>query len=263
MEKVPCENCSNLILPTTAADNGGLCVPCSRGQITFCKVCGARAFKTMRGVELDDLCNKCRVTEAKARPTQIDAFIESHGHGDCSLLRRLFELDELLRRDGLDNLGGFRLIDPPKHYGTEATPKNSISFAETGGDWVHFSLVSVRGRVSDDSPVVLAYPATSEGHWEANAIVGETLHEFLCLGCRWGFSPIENLTIDWEGSIDELTHGPEPEDLYEDEVQTLEIYRRKLNLEPWPVVEERLRQLQDRKRFLLKFPFFRLPWKRA
>ncbi|MGH9897160.1 MAG: hypothetical protein ACREA0_35230, partial [bacterium] len=89
------------------------------------------------------------------RPTEIRRFVAAAGQGDCSLLVRLFELDERRRRKSLDRYIGLNLIDPPRKCETEITPSNSLAFAETGGEYVHFSLLSVKGRVSDASPVLL------------------------------------------------------------------------------------------------------------
>jgi hypothetical protein len=202
------------------------------------------------------------VKKAKEQPTEIHKFIEKHGGGDCSLLRQLFELDERLRREEKDGYIGLNLIDPPEPYGSESTPKNTIAFGETGGDWVHFSLITVKGRVSDASPVVLTYPATLEGPWEANVIVGESLRDFLSLGCEAGFEPIEDLALFWEQAIDELIQGPNLEEMDSKDLETLRIYREELNLEPWEDIRGRLEELQKRKRFLLKFPWLRLPWRR-
>lgn len=214
----------------------------------------------MRGVELDALCGKCRVEEESLRPTEIEAFIKEKGRGDCSLLVRLFKLDEKLRRDGLASYIGLNLIDPPVFYDSEVTPRNTLAFAGTGGDDVHFSLVTVKGHVSDSSMVVMTCPDMSDDRWRANVVVGESLHDFLSLGCECGYDTLETLPYDREGVLERLRSGPDPDDEDDEALATLAAYRQTLGLKPWVDVEERLDQLEKRKRFALRFSRFWPPW---
>lgn len=255
--KVSCNRCGAEILARTADRHGGLCVPCSRGQTTTCRICGGRAFRTMRGVELGDICTKCSGEQEKQRPTAIRAFVERAGEGDCSLLVRLYEIDERLRRASLGGDAGLGLIDPPEPYDSEVTPLNAFAFAGTGGENVHFSLISVKGRVSDASPVVITVPSAGETEWDANFIVGGSLREFLSLGCQCGYDTLEDLAYDWDATIDELQNGLPSEEVFEDDQERLQIFRAELGLQPWPNVRERLEALQQQKRFILRFP---KPW---
>lgn len=196
------------------------------------------------------ICRKCRVEEERRRPTEIRRFAEATGQGDCSLLVRLFELDERLRRDSLRWIG-LNLVDPPRTYATEATPRNSVAFAETGSEDTHFSLVSMKGRVSDSSPVVVTVPRAGATPWEVNFLVGESLHEFLSLGCHRGYSDIESLAYEWDATIADFEQEPEPGESVDEE--TLRVYREELGLRPWANVRERLQALERQKRFVLRF----------
>lgn len=256
-----CRICHASILPATAERHDGLCVPCSRGERIACRVCGAQCLRSTRGVDLGGICGKCRVEEEKRRPTEIRRFVETVGQGDCSLLVRLFELDERLRRESLDRYIGLNLVDPPRRYETEITPKNSVAFAETGGEDVHFSLVSVKGRVSDASPVVVTVPSTGGTHWEGNFLLGESLHEFLSLGCHSGYSDLEQVAYEWDATITNLEEHAEPEGGLESG-ETLRIYREELGLRPWANVRERLVALERQKRFVLQFGRDWLRWLR-
>ena len=260
MQTIACLACGAEIQPLTAAKNEGLCIPCKRGVRTQCRVCGAPAFKEMRGAELPPLCMKCRVEAERLRPTTIESFVNERGHGDCSLLVGLFKLDERLRRDGLDSFIGLNLIDPPEFYGSEVTPRNTIAFAGTGGNDVHFSLVTVKGRVSDDGMVLMTCPDMGDARWDANILVGENLRDFLSLGCECGYDTIENLPHDREAVIEQLRSGSDPEEQDEEERATLAEYRRALGLKPWTDVEERLNRLESRKRFALRFSRFWPLW---
>ena len=200
--KVPCAECGAEILPTTAERHGGRCVPCSRGNTTTCRVCGARTLRAARGVDLGDLCSRCRVEQEKNRPTKIREILDSPA--DCPLLVALFDLDAELRRESLGGTAGLGLIEPLVRYESHATPKNTVAFAETGGDDVHFNLVTVKGAVSDESPVVMTTPYASEKPLECNFLLGMSLREFLSLGCDWGFDQLEQLPYAWEETVEEL-----------------------------------------------------------
>lgn len=50
---------------------------------------------------------------------------------------------------------GLILFAPPRNGGYWCTPVNALSFATTGGDGVHYSLLAVEGRVTDFSPVII------------------------------------------------------------------------------------------------------------
>jgi hypothetical protein len=194
------------------------------------------------------------------RPTEIETFVQRHGTGDCSLLVRLFKLDQELRRTKSNAVIGLGLEDPPEHYGHPFTPKNSITFATTGGDDVHFSLVSRRGKVSDLSPVVVTIPAAEEAAEEASFLVGNNLYEFLCLGLRAGFDPLEDLTYAWEETVQELETGPEPGEFDADDLKTLKLLKDELNLKPWEDIDGRLRELQQGRRSILRFRKKWWPW---
>jgi hypothetical protein len=65
------------------------------------------------------------------------------------------------------------------------TPKNVVTFATTGVDGVHFSFLELKGKVNEQSPVVVTNP--SDG---TNFIVGENLKDFLDIGSFRGYSAL-------------------------------------------------------------------------
>src|SRR5687767_64611 len=75
---------------------------------------------------------------------------------------------------------GLILQIPPGRRDYHCTPLNSVTFASTGGDGVHFGFLHVEG--CSLSPVVMTVPM-SDVH---NFVVGESLFEFLCLGAKRG-----------------------------------------------------------------------------
>lgn len=87
---------------------------------------------------------------------------------------------------------GLLLHDECENGGYHNTPKNSVAFASTGGDGVHFSFLVDYDRVTEVSPVVITVPSAGESE-DANFIVGETLHDFLRFGLRHGYFALEQL----------------------------------------------------------------------
>jgi hypothetical protein len=127
-----------------------------------------------------------------------------------------------------------------------------VAFAETGGDDIHFSLVSVNDRVSDASAVVMTVPSLGKTPWDANVMVGESLHGFLSLGCRLGYAAIEQLAYDWDEAVLDLERWRNVETEPSSE-KALRAYRKELELEPWSDPRRRLATLEQGKRFVLRF----------
>ncbi len=145
---------------------------------------------------------------------------------------------------------GLLLERPPKRYEYESTPANALTFAHTGGDGVHYSLLDLGEGPSDASPVVMTVPMNPD---EPNVIVGRDLHDFLCLGCRTGYFALEQLTYDRSGTVAWL-QAPDPsqiEDLWFEGAPSgrqrhlLDLFVRSFRLTPWDGVAEHLDNLQQ------------------
>jgi hypothetical protein len=154
---------------------------------------------------------------------------------------------------------GLNLLDPAKRFGYDVTPLNASTFAHTGGEGVHFSLVHIEGKLTDDSPVVMTLPA---GFERKNVILGSNLVEFLCLGCQIGYFPLEQLiyqysdTIGWikDPTLWHTAAGYTSDDPYLlKEQRLLRIIRDEFSLSPWQEAEERLFDLQIEYLPLLKY----------
>jgi hypothetical protein len=65
----------------------------------------------------------------------------------------------------LEPYGGTILYDPGM------TPINSVAFATTCGDDVHFGLLAVEGKCGDSSPIVMTVPMAGGSPEEANFIL--------------------------------------------------------------------------------------------
>ena len=82
---------------------------------------------------------------------------------------------------------GLEPVRPMTHFGYFCTPKNSKTFASTGGDGVHFGFVDVQGANSDSGPIVMTVPMAETN----NVIVAEDLEEFFCIGYFVGWFALE------------------------------------------------------------------------
>jgi hypothetical protein len=138
-----------------------------------------------------------------------------------------------------------------------ATPRNCRTFAHTGGEGVHFSLLVRDGRICEESPVVITIPLLE------SLVVGETLFDFLCLGRHRGYFALEQLAYDraltlkvftdphWQAN--ERRHRSVGYAVDETDYRLLDWLAGELELSPW-TDPERFQQLQDRFLPLLQLP---------
>lgn len=137
---------------------------------------------------------------------------------------------------------GLILYDPPRNAGYRSTPVNSITFASIGVDGIHFGSVTDADVVDPMAPVVITIPMAIEN---PNYIVGSTLHDFLCLGCRQGYSNLGNLHLCLEDTFD---HFQNPPGKFFDErsPDILQALSDEFSLVPWSDVRGHFRSLQSR-----------------
>lgn len=167
------------------------------------------------------------------------------------LLQELSDFnDEIAARRGcsrevaLDDVG-LLLRDQACPY--DLTPRNVIEWASTGGDGNHYSLLRLGDRAPDDFPVVLTVPmALHEDKSRYNHIVGESLREFLNLGCYYGYFAIDGLAFEagHPELIRDLGQSQPLEDDWPEKLELLAEMRARFDLKPWPDVAGRLRQLK-------------------
>ena len=186
------------------------------------------------------------------------------------LLNRLRKLDKVAARrfpgeffPGFGSLG-LILNSQLKHGGYYCTPTNTLAFASTGGDGVHFSFLVDNGKITDKSPVVITIPTTDH----PNYIGGESLFDFLCLGYyrgyfglgnageerffeayssgKWPLSEVEGRLPDWDGAI-----GYGVSDYNR---KVLEFLIAELGLSPWKGLKQKFERLQK-----LYYPMLDIP----
>lgn len=131
---------------------------------------------------------------------------------------------------------------PPRNEGYWCTPTNSLTFATTGGDGVHYGLLSINSEFTDLSPVVMTVPMCDT----PNTIVGANLKEFLALGCRYGYFALEQLVYDKDATLKELELARFDPEYAQHERDLLQRISSTFNLKPWQNPAERLQQLQAR-----------------
>jgi hypothetical protein len=162
------------------------------------------------------------------------------------------DLDQLFRLAGNNGTAddwnhhfdpiGLILQIPPKCEGYWCTPLNSVTFARTGGDGTHYGLLSPPGLSRDTQPVVMTVPMSDE----PNVVVGESLREFLALGCRFGYFALEGLVHQPSETLSELESGAYDQERSPDEIRMLERLQQAFDLRPWRDPKSRLAELRLR-----------------
>src|SRR5688572_1018832 len=98
---------------------------------------------------------------------------------------------------------GLRVHPTLERWTYAPTPVNSVTFASTGGDGVHFGLLQGLSTTSRDGPVVMTVPMAALDHVrDANHVVAESIREFLGLGCVRGWCELEQLAYRSEYALE-------------------------------------------------------------
>jgi hypothetical protein len=143
-------------------------------------------------------------------------------------LKQYYDCLSDTERDELESEGAF-LEYPPVEMGYDSDPNNYLAFMSTGGDGVHYSLP----KGMKDGKVIMTVPMNFGNE---NMVVGESLFEFLALGCDFGYFGLEQLMYDFNDTINEI-HNAQPRS------RALKRFKAHFNLTPWPDIEARLREL--------------------
>ena len=161
---------------------------------------------------------------------------------DHPLLERLHDVDQHIRKTfklprwadaGVGSVG-LILYQKLENGGYWCSPKNASTFATTGGDGDHYSLLIKDGVINETSPVVLTWPSEGE-----QTIVGASLYDFLCFGMHGGyFQVLAGHTDVPDVKAHELLFHSHVED-YQQEV--LAYMTAQLDLKPWPHAERSVR----------------------
>jgi len=155
-------------------------------------------------------------------------------------LERLWQLADSSPRpkgrscDGTFGPIGLILQRPPARATYGSTPANTLAFAWTGGDGVHFSFVVSGGAIHEDSPILMSVPM----HFACpNLVVGRNLRDFLALGVGCGFFALERLAYEADVFLGGYPTAIEHLD------EQLRLIRTAFDVEPWTDPKSRLGEL--------------------
>lgn len=144
---------------------------------------------------------------------------------------------------------GLILLTEIKHLGYWCTPTNTVTFAITGGDGVHYGLLCDSNTIDDNQPVVMTLPCADN----CNIIIAENFIEFLSLGSRSGYFDLEQIEYCSEEHIAKLDSTTYSEEASESEVLLLKKIESEFSLQPWLDHEARLSELKKKYFNLLKY----------
>ncbi len=134
---------------------------------------------------------------------------------------------------------GLLLVRPLERWDADCTPLNSLTFAQTGEDGTHFSLLEVDAIALDASPVVMTVPGAAE---ECNLVVAANFDEFLAVGAISGWFTLEQLAYGLDDALEELaTPDLDP---WSEREQLISLLRERLEIEPTPLTLKRFEELQ-------------------
>lgn len=129
-------------------------------------------------------------------------------------------------------------IRPLENRGYFCTPKNSLSFASTGGDGVHFGIITDSKQKDASGPIVMTVPMAHTN----NVVVAEDLTEFFSLGYHVGWSALEQIVYDLDETIDYFSKSDA--EITKEELLFLKIFREELSLKPTSLTKTRLSELE-------------------
>ena len=145
-------------------------------------------------------------------------------------------------RDAANRLLSKLDLAPPGEQRVEdywCSPVNVSTFACTGMAGAHFGFIDTDDEIQ---PIVLVAPDSGE---RPCTIVGESLHEFLCLGCQNGFGLMVELPHRPAKIVERLEGPPKAGPLYDERNELLRSLRERFELKPWPSIGQRLFELQQ------------------
>lgn len=131
-------------------------------------------------------------------------------------------------------------IRPMKREEYGCTPHNTLSFATTAGDGVHFGFMGDPATDINDGPVVMTVPMAKNN----NIIVAESFAEFLAIGIQIGWFGLEQLAYDLDSTISDYEQ-PDP-DMSSEARLFLEMIQQEMPIAFTPLSKIRLAELHDR-----------------
>lgn len=134
---------------------------------------------------------------------------------------------------------GIEPVMPAESLYYSCTPRNSVTFARTGAEGVHFSIVN-DSNTTVSGPIIMTVPMAAT----TNIVVAETLNEFLSLGCFGGWSALEQISYNLEKVISYYSYNNFETSDTED--RFLSLIRSAFKLKSIPLSQHRLEQLEEK-----------------
>jgi hypothetical protein len=129
-------------------------------------------------------------------------------------------------------------------------PANAIRFAHNGAE-ATFGFLVLAGEINDETPIVLTCVGSGK---QRNFIVGESLHDFLCLGYHRGYFALESLSYNTRQSLKCIASGrrrPRSETdwltgfgVSNEQLTVLQYLRDAMGLHPWRDPIRKFQRLQ-------------------
>jgi hypothetical protein len=130
---------------------------------------------------------------------------------------------------------GLILLPDGSHYDYLCTPVNSVTFATTGGDGVHFGFLLI--EQCRQMPVVMTVPMSDA----YNLVIAEDFQEFLRLGYHAGYFALEQFIYEPEWAA--RFHSRDDPEMGPDEKILLAHLREQFQLEPLPDIGSRVQEV--------------------
>lgn len=154
-------------------------------------------------------------------------------------LARLTQLLQAADPQIVDDLGLLPHADL-RPSGYMQAPRNALTFASTGGDGVHNSVLDLGEGISNASPIVMTVPMADQ----PNRVVGADLRQFLGLGLHSGYFILEQLQYDFAGTASELELRHWEQELSPAGLALLAVLKQELALAEWSDIAGQLAQLE-------------------
>lgn len=154
-----------------------------------------------------------------------------------------YEIQQAFPDLPFDYAGMIPANDKSSRY--DCTPLNTLVFAHTGGEGVHYSLLKISGSIQ---PIVMTVPMNFGNSLKGyNRILGENLNEFLSLGYYNGWFSLEQLCYQPDWAIDFYNNEwPDDELQSRGDFQFIKKLRSKLGYEHLPLNLNRLKALEEK-----------------
>jgi hypothetical protein len=134
---------------------------------------------------------------------------------------------------------GLEPVDSEIRY--DSTPKNTKTFAHTGGDGVHFGIMNIIREGENIQPVVMTVPMEPD---VTNFILAESIEEFLSLGYYNGWFFLDKVAYKLEEAV--LYYSKEDPELNTRTKEFIKIIKDEFKLQPIALSTTRLEELKKK-----------------